>query len=171
MRGDRGSKMPADPARDQPGVRIRRRIPHLLAAGVAVVGVGYLSAFLPGGAPGWSAAAVVAGTAVSLAAGMALGMGDDDGIVRLLPVLAFVVVVVAGGLGALLVLPPTDPADPTLVLGLPPRAALLLYGVGLLPVLVVPLAYAWSFRTTGEGPDAPSRTREPPPHEGEEASE
>ena len=59
--------------------------------------------------------------------------------------MAFVVLVVGGGLVALVLMPPADPGDPTLILGLPPRAALLMYGVGLLPTLVVPVAYALTF--------------------------
>jgi type II secretory pathway component PulM len=38
-----------------------------------------------------------------------------------------------------------DPADPTLFLGLPPRAAVVLLGIGLLPLLVLPIAYALTF--------------------------
>lgn len=52
---------------------------------------------------------------------------------------------VSGGLMALLALPGVDAPDTQLVLGLPPRAAFLLVGVGLAPGLVVPLAYALVF--------------------------
>lgn len=124
---------------------LRGRALRLLVAGVAAVGLGYLSAFLPGGAPVWGAALVVGGTALSLVAAMALGAAKDQGLGGLLPVFGFVLLAVGGGLGALLFLPATEPGDPTLILGLPPRAALLLYGVGLLPIVVVPFAYARTF--------------------------
>lgn len=117
----------------------------LVAGGVALVGLGYASAFLPGPPPDWGAGLVVGGTATSLVAVMALGALGRGGLRVLLPTFAFVLVVVGGGLGVLLLLPPADPADPTLVLGLPLRAAILLYGVGLVPVLVVPFAYAATF--------------------------
>lgn len=142
----------------------------LLAAGVAAVGSGYLSAFLPSGAPIWGAALVVGGTALSLAAAMALGAAKGGRLEGLGPVFAFVLLVVGGGLGALLVLPPADPADPTLILGLPPRAALLVYGVGLLPVLVVPFAYALTFERLSPDEDELERIRRLAPgggrHEG-----
>lgn len=141
-------------------VTLRDGFVACLTAGVAAVGAGYLAAFLPGGPPAWAPVPVVAGTAVSLAAAMALGAVSDGGFRRGAALTClFVLLVVGGGLGALLALPPADPADPRLVLGLPPRAALLLYGVGLLPVLVVPLAYAWSFEAGSRGDDAEDRTR------------
>ncbi len=49
------------------------------------------------------------------------------------------------GLGAALLLPAEGQGTP-LWLGLPPRAAVVLYGVGLLPVLVLPICYALDFR-------------------------
>ena len=53
--------------------------------------------------------------------------------------------VLAVGFGAVLLLHPASPTDPTLWLGLPPRAAVILYGIGILPALVLPLAYALTF--------------------------
>lgn len=124
---------------------LRGTILGLFVAGVAAVGAGYLVAFTPAGEGRAGAALLVSGTALALVAAMALGALKDGALGGLLPVFGFVLVAVGGGLGALLLLPAADPADPTLVLGLPPRAALLLYGVGLVPVLVVPFAYARTF--------------------------
>lgn len=116
-----------------------------IAFATALVGLAYGSAFLPGGAPGWAPALLAAGTALILVAMMALGSQRRGSIGSLWVPFTFVLLVVGGGLGALLVMPAADPADPALVLGLPPRAALLLYGIGLLPTLVVPVAYALTF--------------------------
>lgn len=55
--------------------------------------------------------------------------------------------VLVGGIGAALILPPETAASP-LLFGLPRRAALLIYGVGLAPVLFLPLSYALSFEAT-----------------------
>jgi hypothetical protein len=52
--------------------------------------------------------------------------------------------VLLGGFGAALVLPPESPATP-LLLGLPRRAALVVYGIGIVPALFLPLVYALSF--------------------------
>jgi len=45
----------------------------------------------------------------------------------------------------LLALPGADPANAPLILGLPPRAAFLLLGIGLGPALLIPVAYALVF--------------------------
>ena len=60
---------------------------------------------------------------------------------------AFVVVVLVIGFGAALALPATEGPLSTLWLGLPARAAIVIYGVGLLPIVVLPIAYALTFET------------------------
>ena len=49
------------------------------------------------------------------------------------------------GFTAVLLLPAENPLDPQLLMGLPLRAAILIYGVGLAPALVLPWAYARIF--------------------------
>lgn len=61
----------------------------------------------------------------------------------LLSIALVLVAVVACFLAALLL--PPDTATGPLWLGLPPRAAIILYGVGVAPLLILPLAYAWHF--------------------------
>ena len=56
----------------------------------------------------------------------------------------FLAVVLLGGFAAALLLPPESPATP-LWLGLPRRAALVVYGVGVMPALVLPLLYGVCF--------------------------
>lgn len=139
-----------------------------LAAGVAAVGVAYGSAFLPGPAPEWAPWLMAGGTVGSIVAAMALGAVKGDRLGSLAATFAAVLLLVGGGFFAILALPPTDPADPALVLGLPLRAALLLYGIGLLPTLLVPVAYALTFdRLTLSDADLErvrgARRREPDP--------
>jgi hypothetical protein len=63
-------------------------------------------------------------------------------------VFAFVFVVVAGGFITALRAPAVS-SDAKLWLGLPQGAAIILYVIGLVPTLVLPLAYALTFdRTT-----------------------
>ncbi|MBM3908692.1 MAG: hypothetical protein FJ363_11550 [Gemmatimonadetes bacterium] len=116
-----------------------------LALSCAAIGGAYASSFLPGGAPVWAAWGVALGGAGALASMMALG-ATRRGRVRpiALGVSALTFVVVAGAFGAALLLPPEAP-DAPLLLGLPVRAALVLYGVGIVPLLFLPLAYALSF--------------------------
>jgi hypothetical protein len=52
--------------------------------------------------------------------------------------------VLLAGFGGALLLPPETPGSP-LWLGLPRRAALLVYGIGVLPALFLPLIYALTF--------------------------
>jgi len=70
-----------------------------------------------------------------------------EGIGSLKVPFAFVVVVLIIGFGAALALPATDGPLSKLWLGLPARAAIVIYGVGLLPIIVLPVAYALTFET------------------------
>lgn len=112
---------------------------------ILAIAAAYALAFLPGGAPGWTPWVVAIGIAATLVATMTLGAARNGRIGRLAFPFAFVFVVVAGGFSVILALPPANPLDPTLWLGLPPRTAILLYGIGLLPLFVVPIAYALTF--------------------------
>ncbi len=122
----------------------RLALPALFVSMLAVAAA-YASAFLPGGAPAWAPGAMAVGTAGTLVATMTLGAARNGRIGRLAIPFAFVFVVVAGGFLLILSLPPIDPASPDLWLGLPPRAAIVLYGIGLLPLLAMPLGYALTF--------------------------
>jgi hypothetical protein len=112
---------------------------------VASIGAAYASAFFPGGAPGWAPWVMAVGIALLMVATMALGAAREGRLGRLTLPFAFVFLVLTVGFGVVLALPAADPLDPELWLGLPPRAAVVLYGVGLLPLLAVPLAYALTF--------------------------
>ncbi len=110
-----------------------------------VIAAAYASGFLPGGAPAWAPWALAVGVAAMLVAMMALGAARHGRIGRLVIPFAFVFVVLAGGFGLVLALPGVDPVNPELWLGLPPRAAIVLFGIGLLPLFAVPIAYALTF--------------------------
>lgn len=124
---------------------IKRAALSSVFASVLTIGAAYASAFLPGGAPPGAAWAMAAGIAVLMVATMALGAARQGRLGRLALPFALVLLLLLAGFGTVLALPPADPADPTLWLGLPPRAAVVLYGIGLLPLFAVPLAYALTF--------------------------
>lgn len=124
---------------------IRRTALAGVVLSTMLIGAAYASAFFPGGAPGWAPWAMAIGTASLMVATMALGAARGGRLGRLRLPFALVFLLLVGGFGAVLALPPADPADPTLWLGLPPRAAVVLYGIGILPLLVVPVAYALTF--------------------------
>jgi len=114
-------------------------------AATALIGVGYASAFAPGGAPAWAPWTLAIGTPLVLVSAMVMGAARDGRLGPLLLPFLALFGMLAGGFALLLALKPTDAAEPTLVLGLPPRAALVLYGIGLGPALIVPVAYALTF--------------------------
>jgi hypothetical protein len=60
---------------------------------------------------------------------------------------AFVILMLVIGFGAALSLPATEGPLSRLWLGLPARAAIVIYVVGLLPIFVLPIAYALTFDT------------------------
>ena len=113
-------------------------------AGTLCIGAAYASAFLPG-APAWGQWCMVAGTALVMLGALVLGAtAPAKPLGALAWVFAFVFLLVAGCLGAALLLPAEQPGS-ALFLGLPRRAAIVLYGLGVVPFLVLPFAYAFTF--------------------------
>jgi hypothetical protein len=72
----------------------------------------------------------------------------------------FVFVVLASGFCLALGLPITEARGATLLLGLPIRAAIVIYGIGLLPIVVLPVAYALTFDTQTLSESDIARVRE-----------
>jgi hypothetical protein len=85
------------------------------------------------------------GIPLSLVAVMVLGAARDGRVGRLAFPFAFTGLVLAGGFGLALALPANEAAGAPLYLGLPLRAAVIIYGIGLLPIVVLPIAYALTF--------------------------
>jgi hypothetical protein len=126
----------------------RRAALIALFFGILAVAAGYLAAFSTSGTPVWAAWLLALGIPVALGAIMILGATRGRrGIGPLKIPFAFVVVVLVIGFGAALALPATEGPLSTLWLGLPARAAIVIYGVGLLPIVVLPIAYALTFET------------------------
>jgi hypothetical protein len=71
----------------------------------------------------------------------------------------FVVAVLVIGFCAALALPATESPLSKLWLGLPARAAVVIYGIGLLPIVVLPVAYALTFETQTLSADDLERVR------------
>lgn len=125
--------------------RIARLV--LLLATLAIA-VGYASAFAPHGAPVWAPWLLALGIPASLGGIMVLGAARGRaGIKRLWLPIAFVIFTLALGFGLALGLPANESAASALWLGLPLRAAIIVYGIGLMPAIVLPIAYALTFET------------------------
>ena len=94
----------------------------------------------------WAPWLLALGIPVALGAIMILGaVRANRGIGALKLPFAFVILVLAIGFGAALALPAADGPLSKLWLGLPARAAIVIYGIGLLPIIILPVAYAMTF--------------------------
>ncbi|HYN81271.1 MAG TPA: hypothetical protein VES88_07200 [Gemmatimonadaceae bacterium] len=131
--------------RDNATKRIARLIIILATCAIAVA---YGSAFMPDGAPGWAPWLLALGIPGALGGIMVLGAARErGGVGRLAIPFAFVIVTLTVGFCLALGLPANEGPGSTLWLGLPARAALIIYGIGLMPVVVLPVAYALTFET------------------------
>ncbi|MBL0173000.1 MAG: hypothetical protein IPP90_20300 [Gemmatimonadaceae bacterium] len=114
----------------------------LSAAGIAVA---YASAFASPAIAAFGPWIMSVALPICLMAMMTFGaVRDGRGLGVLIWPIAIVLVLVTGGFLLALALPPDEPSA-ALWLGLPKRAAVILYGVGVLPLFVLPFAYALTF--------------------------
>jgi len=126
----------------------RRLALQALFISVLAIAIGYAAAFRRAGTPVWAAWLLAIGIPVALGAIMILGATRGRrGIGPLKLPFLFVVATLAIGFGAALALPATEGPLSKLWLGLPVRAAIVIYGVGLLPIIVLPIAYALTFES------------------------
>src|SRR2546423_12755807 len=117
-----------------------------IVVGTVAIAAGYAGAFLPKGAPVWAPWLLALGIPASIGGVILLGAARGAaGVGRLWIPIAFVVGTLALGFGLALALPASESAASELWLGLPARAAILIYGIGLMPAIVLPLAYALTF--------------------------
>jgi hypothetical protein len=139
----------------------RRAALVALITGIFAIATGYAAAFLPGGTPTWAPWLLALGIPVALGAIMILGAARGRmGIGPLKFPFAFVVAVLAIGFCAALAIPATEGPLSKLWLGLPARAAIAIYGIGLLPIIVLPVAYALTFEAQTLNADDVERVRE-----------
>jgi hypothetical protein len=113
--------------------------------GTVAIGAVQVATLAAGVAPQWGGAVLAGAIATVLVAFMLLGVsraGTHIGWLWL--AFAYVFIVLAGGFFLALTLP-AETAGTRLILGLPPRAAIIMYGIGLFPAFVIPLAYAVTF--------------------------
>ncbi len=137
----------------------RLALSFLVLSCSAIAGA-YLLAFLPGGAPPLASWGIALGSAGALSSMMALGAARGG---RLRPIAAVACVltflVVAGAFSLALILPANEGKDAVLVLGFPLRTAIVLYGVGIVPILFLPAMYAASFDADTLSDDDLARVR------------
>ena len=116
--------------------------------GTVAIAAGYAAAFSAGGTPAWAAWMLALGIPVSIGGVIVLGAARGrSGVGRLWIPIAFVIITLALGFGLALGLPANESGTSALWLGLPARAAIIIYGIGLMPAVVLPVAYALTFET------------------------
>ena len=139
----------------------RRLARFALVTAILMIASGYASAFMRGGAPTWAPWLLAIGIPAALGSIMILGAArGDKGIGSLKLPFLFVFVVLASGFCLALGLPITEAGGARLFLGLPIRAAIVIYGIGLLPIVVLPVAYALTFDTQTLSESDIARVRE-----------
>ena len=140
----------------------------LLALVLSTVAItaAYASAFGSGGAPSWAPWALALGLATCMTSIALLGVTSSTRartagapLALVIASLAAVWVLMAVCFGLALVLPSESGAEPRLWMGLPRRAAILLYGIGFLPLLVRPFTYAFTFDALTLPPEELERIR------------
>jgi hypothetical protein len=131
-----------------PGNATKRVARLTITVATCAIAVGYASAFSRGGTPSWAPWLLAFGIPGALGGIMVLGAARERGGVGPLALpFTFVIVTLTVGFCLALGLPANEGPDSTLWLGLPLRAAVVVYGIGLMPVVVLPVAYALTFGT------------------------
>ena len=129
-----------------------------IVVGTIAIGASYLSPFVFDRPAPWAPGVFIFGTANIMVGTMTLGAVRERGLGRLAVPFAFTWVLLVGGFAAVLALPAGTVQE--LWLGLPPSAAIIVYGIGIVPVLVLPLAYALTFDSVTLRPGDVERVRE-----------
>jgi hypothetical protein len=139
----------------------RRAAVVVLFLSVVAIGIAYAAALVTNGGSSLAPWIAAIGIPTSLTAIMILGaVRGDKGIGSLTLPFLFVALILIVGFVAALALPATENAGSRLILGLPLRAAIVIYGIGLLPIVVLPVAYALTFETQTLSADDVERVRE-----------
>ena len=118
----------------------------VLFLSMAAIATAFATAIAAGRVPVWTAWVMAVATSCSMIAIIVLGAARTGrpfgGLRRVLAPFAVVLLILLAAFAAALLLP--SAAEP-LLLGLPRRAAIVLYGIGVLPALILPIAYALTF--------------------------
>lgn len=127
---------------------VKRAALGAIVLSTCLIGLGYAAVLVLGRTPAWAPWCFMIGTATVMVATIVLGAARrDGGVGRLALPFALIYALLVAGFGAVLALPAESGADVTLWLGLPRRAAIVLYGIGILPLFLLPLAYAFTFES------------------------
>lgn len=119
-----------------------------VVAGTLGIAAVYAALLWPGPSPEWAPWLMIVAVATQMISVAALGAARGGRPSRVAIPLAAAWLILVLGFGLALALPAESAAGAVLMLGVPRGTALILYGVGLLPLLAMPLAYALTFDET-----------------------
>ena len=143
------------------GGGVKKAAVIVLFLSMVAIGAVYLAAIVSGSTQVWSAWVVAAAISLAMVSTMTLGAArtgkPNGGLGRLIVPFALVLFILLAGFALALTLP--SESEP-LLLGVPRRAAIMLYGIGLLPLLILPVAYAFTFDEITLTEDDIERVRE-----------
>lgn len=126
----------------------RRAAIRALATGVLLLAVAYAAQLALGGTTRWVVWTYLIGMSTTMLGMLVLGVARrGGGAGKLALPFLFIYAVLLAGFGLALGMGAESAADP-LWLGLPRRAAIVVYGIGVLPLFLLPLAYALTFEST-----------------------
>ena len=139
---------------------MKRLLIRLLAASCGLVAIAYAAMFVSATPPSWEPISLAIGANGVIMTLMAIGAVRHDTMPRSL-VWTFVglFVLCAGAFVVALLMPAQEGAGGPLLLGLPLRSAIVLYGVGVLPIAILPFAYALTFESSTLSEDDLVRVR------------
>ena len=125
----------------------------LIVIGVLAVADAYIGAIVGGLLAQWAPWMLVIGAAASSVGLFVLGAATRGALTRGVAILltALFVVLVAS-FGTALTMPPDEGPGGHILHGLPVRLAIVFYGVGLLPLLALPIAFGLTFDSGQQSP-------------------
>ena len=140
---------------------MRRLVLRLLSLSVLLVALAYGAVFLPGDTPAWAPWLLAVGSNGVIMTLMALGAVRRDRLPRSLAwTFIGLFALCAGAFLFALAMPAAEGPGGALLLGLPVRTAVVLYGIGVVPIAILPLAYALTFESSTLSDDDLRRVRE-----------
>jgi hypothetical protein len=140
---------------------MRTLVLRLLVLSCTLVALAYGASFARGGGPPWAPWLLAVGANGMIISLMALGAMRGNQLPRSLAwTFVGLFVLCAGAFLLALALPAAEGAGGPLLLGLPLRTAIVLYGVGVVPIAILPFAYALTFDSSTLSEEDLRRVRE-----------
>ena len=128
---------------------MKRLLVRLLVISCVLIAVAYATMFVMATPPAWAPIFLAIGANGVIMTLMAIGAVRHDAIPRALAwTFVGMFALCAGAFVIALLLPAREGAGGVLLLGLPLRTAIVLYGVGVVPIAILPLAYALTFESS-----------------------